>query len=455
MEARYQVIVLGGGPAGLNAAKYAANAGYEVGLLDAGTRLGGQYWRHTGREEFDQSVHHNFDQGSLLIDAVLANSRITIHSETNIWSASVINDEIVLRANSGAFITQRLILATGAYDRSLPFPGWDLPGVMTPGAAQSMLKGQGVVVGKRIVVAGTGPFLLPVAAGLSEHGAEIVGLLEASSQYSWFNQAIALLRNPSKAFEGLGYLRTLRSGKVGLRFREAIVAAHAGDDRSLESITVAKIDSQWKIQSTYKLSCDVAAVGWGFTADTAIASALGLALDVDTTGSISVVVDDNQRAIQPNSAIEIYVAGELTGIGGSDLALVEGAIAGSAIAGSTQDLKILKKRREKLRGFAEALTKVYPVQLGWKSWLSDQTIICRCEEISYSDINEAREEFDASDARTIKLLTRCGMGLCQGRVCSRYIADIVNSGAVERINSAARPILSPITLGEVAQEGLL
>jgi NAD(P)H-nitrite reductase large subunit len=233
------------------------------------------------------------------------------------------------------------------------------------------------------------------------------------------------------------------------------VAAHAGDDGSLESITVAKIDSQWKIQSTYKLSCDVAAVGWGFTADTAIASALGLALDVDTTGSVSVVVDDNQRAIQLNNAIEIYVAGELTGIGGSDLALVEGAIAGSAIAGSTRDLKILKKRRKKLKGFAEALTKVYPVQLGWKSWLSDQTIICRCEEISYSDINDAREEFDASDARTIKLLTRCGMGLCQGRVCGRYIADIMNSGAAERINSAARPILSPITLGEVAQEGLL
>ncbi len=455
MEVRYQVIVLGGGPAGLNAAKYAANAGYEVGLIDAGTRLGGQYWRHTGREEFDQSVHHNFDQGSLLMDAVLANPRITVHSETNIWSASIINDEVVLRTNNGAFITQRLILATGAYDRSLPFPGWDIPGVMTPGAAQSLLKGHGVLVGKRIVVAGTGPFLLPVATGLSSHGASVVGLLEASSKYSWAKNLLELLRNPAKALEGIGYLLALRGRKVEMRFRQAIVAAHASADGSLESVTIANLDSEWKIRSTYKLSCDVAAVGWGFTADTAIAYSLGLALDVDASGSISVVVDENQRARQPNAAIAIYAAGELTGIGGADLALVEGAIAGLAIAGSAQDLKTLKKRRKKLLRFAQALTKVYPVASGWKSWLSEDTTICRCEEISYSDINEAREEFDASDARTIKLLTRCGMGLCQGRICGRTIADLMNSTPQERISSASRPILSPITLGEVAQEGLL
>ena len=455
MEVSYQVIVLGGGPAGLNAAKYAANSGCEVGLIDAGTRLGGQYWRHTGREEFDQSVHHNFDQGSLLMDAVRANPRITIHGDTTIWSVSVINDEIVLRTKDGALITQRLILATGAYDRTLPFPGWDIPGVMTPGAAQSLLKGQGVLAGKRIIVAGTGPFLLPVSSGLSSHGAKVVGLIEASGKYSWAKSSLELLRNPAKAFEALGYLLELRRGKVEMRFRQAIIAAHPGTDGALESVTIANIDSEWKIRSTYKLSCDVAAVGWGFTADTAIASSLGLTLEVDAEGSVTVVVDDDQRATQSNGAIQIYAVGELTGIGGSDLALVEGAVAGLAVADSTRDLKLLRKRRRKLRRFAQALTKVYPLLPGWKSWLSAETTICRCEEISYSDINRAREEFDAHDARSIKLLTRCGMGLCQGRICGRSIADIMNSTPQERINSAARPILTPITLGEVAQEGLL
>ena len=150
MAINHQVIVVGGGPAGLNAAKYAANAGADVGLVDSGLRLGGQYWRHTGNENFDQSMHYDFDQGSLLIDAVLANSRITIYTNTAIWSASIKEDNIILRTKEREFITQRLIIATGAYDRSLPFLGWDIPGVMTAGAAQALLKGSGVVAGKKI-----------------------------------------------------------------------------------------------------------------------------------------------------------------------------------------------------------------------------------------------------------------------------------------------------------------
>ena len=198
MELRHQVIVVGAGPAGLNAAKYAANAGCDVALIDAGKKLGGQYWRHTGAQDFDQSLHHDFDSGSLLMDAVRANPLITIYPDTSIWSASIINDEIVLRIKNGAFITQRLILATGAYDRAIPFPGWDIPGVMTAGAAQSLLKGSGVIAGNKIVVAGSGPFLLPVAAALSSHGADSVELFEASSATAWLRQLHILLQNPSK-----------------------------------------------------------------------------------------------------------------------------------------------------------------------------------------------------------------------------------------------------------------
>ena len=152
MEIKHQVIVVGAGPAGLNAAKYAANAGCDVALIDSGKRLGGQYWRHSGVDELDRKLHHNFDAGSLLMDAVRANPHITIYSDTSIWSASIVDNQIVLRTKSGVFLTERLILATGAYDRVIPFPGWDIPGVMTAGAAQALLKGSGVLAGERIMI---------------------------------------------------------------------------------------------------------------------------------------------------------------------------------------------------------------------------------------------------------------------------------------------------------------
>ena len=455
MEVRHEVIVLGAGPAGLNAAKYAANAGLEVGIIDSAPKLGGQYWRHTGNEEFDRSAHHDFDQGSLLMDAVRANPRITIHSSSAIWSASVINGEVVLRATDRSFLTTRLILASGAYDRSIPFPGWDIPGVMTAGAAQSLLKGQGVLAGKRLVVAGTGPFLLPVAAGLSSHGGSVVGVIEANSKYLWIRGVGALLQNPAKIFEGLGYLMTLRKEKVVMRFKQAVTAAHAGADGLLESVTISNIDSSFTVRSSYNLKCDVAAISWGFTPDNSLAGLLNLAQKVAPDGSVVVRVDENQRTDHNHTGVEIFAAGELTGIGGSDLALLEGAIAGLAASGSTNNLKKLKSMRRRTRRFADTLVKVYPIPRGWKSWLTPDTVICRCEEVSYQTLSAAQEDLEVRDARSAKLMTRCGMGMCQGRICSRNIFDLLNSDEKDRVNGSYRPIISPITLGEVAATGLL
>ncbi len=455
MTINHQVIVVGGGPAGLNAAKYAANAGADVGLIDSGVRLGGQYWRHTGDEGLDQSLHYNFDQGSLLIDAVIANPRIKVYSNTSIWSASVIDNNIILRTKGQEFITQRLIIATGAYDRSLPFPGWDIPGVMTAGAAQSLLKGSGVVAGKKIVVAGTGPFLLSVAAGISSHGGNIVGLIEASAKFAWLKQIVTLLRNPSKIIEGFHYLLVLRKKKVEQRFKQAVIAAHAGADGLLESVTVANIDANFHIKSSYQLSCDVAAIGWGFTPDTSLASSLGVEQKVACDGSVVVFVDENQRTTSKHTHLEIFAAGESTGIGGSALSMLEGAIAGLAAAHSSKSLKELISMRRKAQRFAHALTQVYQVPPGWSSWLTPDTLICRCEEVNYQTLCDAREKLGAQDSRGVKLFTRCGMGLCQGRICGRNVSDLMTSNDVDRIRNEYRPIISPITLGELAQEGLL
>ena len=455
MEIRYPVIVVGAGPAGLNAAKYAANAGFQVGLIDASTRLGGQYWRHTDDDQLNQEVHHDFDQGSLLMDAVRANSRITIYTQCSIWSASVIDEEIILRTAGATFITNRLILATGAYDRSLPFPGWEIPGVMTAGAAQSLLKGHGVLAGKKIVVAGTGPFLLPVAAGITDRGGQVVGMLEAASKYRWFPAVFALLRNPAKIIEGLGYLLSLRRGNVPMRHRQAVVAAHADTSGVLESVTIANIDRNFTVKSTYSLHCDVAAISWVFTPDTSLSGALFLKQKVASDGSVVVVVDDQQRTTHPHKGVEIFAAGELTGVGGSDLALVEGAIAGLAVAGSKKNLKPLLALRRRAQAFATTLEKIHPIPSGWLGWLTPETIICRCEEVNYKTLLTSQEELAVADARSAKLMTRCGMGLCQGRTCSRILFDLLESSQEDRVNGTFRPIISPITLGELAQDGLL
>ena len=455
MIIKHQIIVVGGGPAGLNAAKYAANAGCDVGLIDSGARLGGQFWRHTGNADLDQSMHHDFDQGSLLIDAIKANPRITIYLANQIWSASVVEDTVVLRTKEHVFQTHRLILATGAYDRSLPFPGWDIPGVMTAGAAQSLLKGNGVIAGKKIVVAGTGPFLLPVVAGISSHGGDIVGVIEASNRTAWVSEITTLIRNPAKILEGFGYFKTLRNNTMRIRFGQAVVAAHPGKDGLLESVTIANIDGDFNIKSTYSLKCDVAAISWGFTPDTSLASALKIKQTVDAQGAVVVEVNSEQRAVHPNNAIEIYAAGESTGIGGSEIALLEGALAGLAAAHSTKNSSQLQKLRRRAQKFANALAKVYPVADGWKSWLTPQTLICRCEEVTFQEVNEARHQLGAKSPRDVKSLTRCGMGMCQGRICGRSISDLFDGGEVERIQTASRPIITPITLGELAQEGLL
>jgi NADPH-dependent 2,4-dienoyl-CoA reductase/sulfur reductase-like enzyme len=105
---------------------------------------------------------------------------------------------------------EKLILTTGAYDRSIPFTGWELPGSMTPGAAQALLKGHGVVAGKKILVSGTGPFLLPVAVGLAEAGADVLGIVEAHSPLRWLRSPLAVVLNPQKALELFYYLVIIR-----------------------------------------------------------------------------------------------------------------------------------------------------------------------------------------------------------------------------------------------------
>ena len=455
-----KIVVVGGGPAGLSAALNAALSGASVLIIDSNANLGGQYWRHLPASWSGQSeLHLDLDSGLLLISSVISHPKIEIWNDAQIWNATHENGVTTLRViTSGVektVLSKTLILATGAYDRSLPFPGWDIPGVMTPGGAQSLLKGQGIAAGKKVVVAGTGPFLLPVAAGLAQFGCDVIELLEANSPLRWFKSLPTLISNLSKIGEASHYLSKFKKFGVKPKFKQTVVAAHADTNGVLVAVSIANIDSNFNIKKIRKVNCDLAAIGWGFTADTSLAGALSLKQIVKKDEGVAVWVDENQQS----SIKGIFAAGEITGIGGSELSIAEGVIAGLAAAEfagfKTKISNDHKKVRNRKRKFASALINSYPVKSGWQNWLSEETIICRCEEVKYSKLKFAVTELGATDSRTAKLLSRCGMGMCQGRICGRSVVDLVANeigispsdiSDKERISVGNRPIITPISI---------
>ena len=320
----------------------------------------------------------------------------------------------------------------------LPFPGWTLPGVTTAGGAQALLKGQGVLVGRRIAVAGTGPFLLPVAAGLAEAGARVVGVFEANNPLRLAGRTPA-----GKLLEAAGYAKTLARHRIPYRTRHIVVAAHGTGE--IQAVTVAGP------RRTRTIDCDALAIGYGFVPAIELALLLGCATTVDTDSNLVLAVDGDQRTSIPG----VYAAGEITGVGGAELAIVEGAIAGTAAAGANPD-RTLAARRARLRRFAEALGRAFPVPARWPDALAADTLVCRCEEVPYERVREAVLELGASDARTVKLLSRTGMGWCQGRMCGFAVACLTATlrgrpvTEVDLSSFAQRPFGAPITLGELS-----
>jgi NADPH-dependent 2,4-dienoyl-CoA reductase/sulfur reductase-like enzyme len=334
--------------------------------------------------------------------------------------------------------------------RPIPFSdGQSVGAALTAaGGAQALLKGHGVLAGRRVVVAGTGPFLLPVAAGLAASGAKVVGVHEAGSPMAWLRHLPAVARNAAKLGEGLGYARTLARHQVPVRTRSVLVAAHGRDQ--VEAVTVARADGRGGIApgSEERIAADTLAVGWGFTPQLELPLALGCATRVDVDGSPVCVVDERQRTSVPG----VYVAGEACGVGGAALAVVEGEIAGAAVAGAAVDDR-LRSRRTTLRRFASAMHRAHPVPSAWMTRLEPDTVVCRCEEVTAGRLRAAVEDQDARDARAAKLLVRTGMGWCQGRVCgyatacltARWAGTPYDPGVV-----ASRPVAVPVPLGTLA-----
>jgi NADPH-dependent 2,4-dienoyl-CoA reductase/sulfur reductase-like enzyme len=398
MRWNLDVLVVGAGPAGIAAAVTAAEAGQHVGLVDDNPGPGGQIWRAgaglptaarkwLARLDASSAVRL---QGWRIFDCPEAH---LLRAERNGGPHSRDVDGGPGERQSYAELRYRmLVLATGARERFLPFPGWTLPNVMGAGGLDAMVRGGLPIAGKRVVIAGTGPLLLAVAAHLAARGARIAVVCEQAPLSRLMRFAAGMLTEPAKLWQGAQYRMTIRH----TRYLTSAwpIAAH-GSDR-IESVTLQRAGKQWEVP------CDYLGCGFHLVPNVELAELLGCHIEDGF-----VATDEMLQTSVPG----VYCAGEPTGIGGVDLSLLEGRIAALAATGRLDKARTLAGQRRRKLGFVRALNRVCPLDPRLRDLATDDTILCRCEDVRFGRLSERTGWRDA------KLHTRCGMGPCQGRIC--------------------------------------
>ena len=389
----FPLVVVGAGPGGLAAATVAAEAGQRVLVVDETPWLGGQIWR-------GEQAHPT----TALAGRWLA--RFEQCGASVLGSTGIIAcprpGTLVGEAGDGAkeIHYEKLILATGARELFLPFPGWTLPGVTGPGGLLSLAKHGWPVTGKRVVIAGSGPLLLAAADGLTKYGAQVLMIAEQTPWARAIQFGSALVEHPAKIWQGLGIKRRLRS----VPYRPGTWVTHATGDGELREVTLTNGRRSWTV------GCDLLACGFGLVPNLDLSLALGCD-----------VVDGQVRAdpFQQSSKPDVYIAGEGVGIGGAEAALVDGQIAGYAASGNLSRAGALFRERAAWTRFRAALKKAFALRPELQQLPADDTIVCRCEDVTLGRLKPF------SGWRDAKLHSRCGMGACQGRVCGAAVRFVL------------------------------
>ncbi|HEX7300537.1 MAG TPA: NAD(P)/FAD-dependent oxidoreductase [Solirubrobacteraceae bacterium] len=459
------MLVAGGGPAGLAAAADAAAAGLAVGLVDERVALGGQIFKQPGpgcEVRDPHALGPDHVRGRRLIDAAVASgARVLLRTAV----VAVKGEAVVLVAegeHARTVTARRLLLAAGAHDRPVAFPGWTLPGVLTAGGAQTLVKTQRVLPGDRMAFAGSGPLALAFPAQLHGYGAGVALVLEAGPAPRAGDVARMLAAAPGNAGllrDAARYRGRLLRARIPLRYRRIVVRAE-GDGR-VESVTHAAVDADWRVIAGTEetVAADVLCVGYGFVASVELARLAGCALayDEDRGGPV-VMVDEWMRTTVPG----VLAAGDGTGVDGSHVAVDEGRLAaiGAALelgrideTGARRTAAAIRRRLARKRAFARALRPMHRVGPGLYELADHDTVVCRCEEVRRAELDEAIAT--SPDPGVVKALTRAGMGLCQGRNCQRQVAAMIAArygGAVAEVPQATpRLPARPVALAAMAQ----
>lgn len=410
-----EVLVIGAGPAGLAAAVTAAEAGRSVVVVDDNPSAGGQIWRGEAAKPRSAEARrwlHRADRCGL-----------RVVSGTQVFARA--SDGPLLGESSGrvtAFRADRIVLAVGARELFLPFPGWTLPGVAGVGGLQALVKSGLPIEGKRVVVAGSGPLLLAAAAYLAERGAEVRCVAEAAGWDRLFGFGWHLLRYE---WGKLAEAAALGWALKRVPYRPGVRPVRAVGDNRLAGVRLTDGADEWDEP------CDWLACAFGLVPNTELPALLGCRI-----ADGAVAVDKLQRTDVP----EVFCAGEPTGIGGLELSVLEGRIAGWAAAGRPDEAGRLFADRERARRFARALAAAFAPGPELRAMADDRTVLCRCEDVTLGAVR------GFADRRHAKLQTRCGMGPCQGRICGPAAAFLLGWGA-----DLVRPPVLPVPLSALTR----
>ncbi len=418
------VVVVGAGPAGIAAAVRASGAGARTVLVDEGFAAGGQIWRQRNGHEPPRAAREWLNR--------LAHSSARVLSGVSVIDvrrSGAAHGHVVVAERDGALVAvsaPKVVLATGARELWIPFPGWTLPGVMGIGGAQALLKSGASVRGKRAVIVGSGPLMLPVAASLARAGARLVLVAEQSRGESVRKFAASLWSTPGLLAQAARY----RAAFALTPYRTGTwVVAASGDDH-VRSVTLSNGRETWS--EDVELVC----TGYGLVPSTELARLAGCGLE---NGCVRV------DAAQRTTADNILACGETTGIGGAPLAIAEGEIAGLAAASIALATPALMKRRDRLRADAERMAVAFAPRPELRSVVTPATVVCRCEDVTYGAL------CTNASSRQAKLYTRAGMGACQGRVCGASLQFLLG-WQPDTVRSPVEPALVSTLSMDVAAD---
>ncbi len=416
------VVVVGAGPAGLRAAEVLVEAGVRPVVIDEQARAGGQIYRRPP-EGFRRPARalYGFDAGQARalhgLDDRLA-GRLDYQAETlawNVWDGAV----YTMRDGAlGRVPFDALILAPGAMDLVLPFPGWTLPGVFTLGGAQVALKAQACAVGRRVAFVGCGPLLTLVAYQYLKAGVELACVLETSPPGAAWPALPALAADPVRLARGLAYRTKL--ARHGQRVRHGATP--------LEAVGADRVRAlRWRdAAGEHETPCDAIAMGFGLKPETQLAELAGAAFAYAAEDGLWLPVADAEGRVAPR----VYLAGDGAGILGAGAAELAGrraaraALADLGLAADRGENRVLELKLRRMARFATGLRRAFPLPTRLAAAMPDSTILCRCESVTAGELRAVARE-GAREINRAKALCRVGMGRCQGRVCGVAAAHVL------------------------------